>query len=165
MANPARVKRQVIGVANAAFAERMVETLKSHGSVRSWVVHGGGLDELTTTGMSTVLELDNGEIRHHSVDPRELGLAQARNEDLSGGYPAENAEAVQRVLAGVEGPHRDIVVLNAGAGLVVAGTAATLAGGIELARESIDSGAAAMSLARFVEASQDAASADALGDA
>ncbi len=157
MANPGRVRRQVIGVANAAFAERMVETLKSHGSVRSWVVHGGGLDELTTTGSSQVLELDNGEIRHLTVDPTEFGLAPARNQDLSGGEPAENAEAVRRVLAGNAGPHRDIVVLNAGAGLVVSGTVDSLADGVALAQHTIDSGAGEATLERFVAASQEAA--------
>jgi anthranilate phosphoribosyltransferase len=164
MASPARVKRQVIGVANEAFAERMIETLKSHGSVRSWVVHGGGLDELTTTGTSTVLELDDGEIRRHSVDPRELGLAPARIEDLAGGEPGENADAVRRVLSGALGAHRDIVVLNAGAGFVVAGRAASLAEGLEMACESIDTGAAAITLTRFVEASQEASALDAAAD-
>jgi len=157
MANPGRVRRQVIGVANASFAERMVETLRSHGSVHAWVVHGGGLDELTTTGPSEVIELRDGSIAHFRVDAQEFGLPAARNIDLTGGEPAENAAAVRRVLAGDSGAHRDIVVLNAGAGLVVGGRAATLAEGIALARESIDSGAAADTLDRFVAASQDAA--------
>ena len=157
MANPGRVRRQVIGVANAAFAERMVETLKSHGSIRSWIVHGGGLDELTTTGSSEVLELDNGEIRHLVVDPTEFGLAPARNQDFTGGDPADNAEAVRRVLSGDLGPHRDIVVLNAGAGLVVSGTVDSLADGVALAQRTIDSGASEATLERFVAASQEAA--------
>ena len=157
MANPGRVRRQVIGVANASFAERMVETLRSHGSVHAWVVHGGGLDELTTTGPSDVIELRDGHISHFRIDAQEFGLAQARTADLTGGEPDENAEAVRRVLAGEAGPHRDIVVLNAGAGLVVGGRATTLAEGIALARETIDSGAGAATLDRFVAASQAAA--------
>ncbi len=157
MANPARVRRQVIGVANAAFAERMVETLRTHGSIHAWVVHGNGLDELSTTGGSEVTELLDGEIRHLQVDPTELGLARVRNEDLEGGDPPHNADVVRRVLGGETGPHRDIVVLNAGAGLVVGGKAATLADGVTLATEAIDSGAAAATLDAFVAASQQAA--------
>ncbi len=157
MANPGRVRRQVIGVANAAFAERMIETLRTHGSVHAWVVHGGGLDELTTTGSSQVIELRDGEIDHFTVDPRELGLAPARNEDLSGGEPAENADVVRRVMGGERGPHRDIVVLNAGAGLVVGGRAASLADGVALAAETIDDGTAGETLRRLAEASQEAA--------
>ena len=157
MANPGRVRRQVIGVANAAFAERMVETLRAHGSEHAWVVHGGGLDELTTTGPSRVIELRDGEIDHFEVDAAELGLARARSSDLTGGERAENAAVVRSVLAGTVGPHRDIVVLNAGAGLVVGGRADSLADGIAMAGEAIDSGAAAATLDRLVAASQAAA--------
>ncbi len=116
MANPGRVRRQVIGVANAAFAERMVETLYTHGSVHAWVVHGGGLDELTTTGVSEVIELRHGEIDHFTVDPEALGLAPARSSDLTGGDRAENAAVVRAVLAGDPGPHRDIVAAQRGRG-------------------------------------------------
>jgi anthranilate phosphoribosyltransferase len=157
MANPGRVRRQVIGVANAAFAERMVETLRSHGSRHAWVVHGMGLDELTTTGRSEVIELDHGIVRHFRVDPEALGLARAHDEDLIGGDPALNAAIVRRVLAGDPGPHRDIVVLNAGAGLVVGGRVPTIADGIDLAQQAIDSGAAGETLERLVKASQEAA--------
>jgi len=157
MANPGRVRRQVIGVANAGFAERMIETLRTHGSVHAWVVHGGGLDELTTTGSSQVIELREGEIDHFTVDPAEFGFGRARNEDLSGGDPAENAEVVRRVLGGEPGPHRDIVVLNAGAGLVVGGAADSLAAGVAIAAEAIDSGAGTETLRKLAAASQEAA--------
>ena len=157
MANPGRVRRQVIGVANAAFAERMIETLRTHGSIHAWVVHGGGLDELTTTGTSQVIELRQGEIDHFTVDPAALGLARARYEDLSGGEPAENADVVRRVLGGEPGPHRDIVVLNAGAGLVVGGKADTLQDGVDLAARTIDQGAAVETLRKLIDASQEAA--------
>ena len=157
MANPGRVRRQVIGVANASFAERMVETLRSHGSVHAWVVHGGGLDELTTTGPSQVIELLDGEIHHFTIDPVELGFDRVRNEDLTGGDPSENAEAVRRVLAGDAGPHRDIVVLNAGAGLVVGGKVDSLSDGITEAAAAIDRGDAQATLERLVKASQAAA--------
>ncbi len=157
MANPGRVRRQVIGVANAAFAERMIETLRTHDSIHSWVVHGCGLDELTTTGPSQVTELRDGEIRHFGVDPADLGLERARNDDLTGGEPPENAAAVRRVLAGERGPHRDIVLLNAAAGLIVGGAVADLESGLELAARSIDDGAAARALERMVAASREAA--------
>ncbi len=157
MANPGRVKRQVIGVANAAFAERIVETLRTHGSEHAWVVHGCGLDELTTTGISEVIELKDGEIDHFRVDPADLGFDPSRSSDLTGGDRAENAAVVRAVLDGQSGPHRDIVVLNAAAGLVVGGRADTLADGIVVASESIDTGSAAATLDRLVTASQAAA--------
>lgn len=157
MANPGRVQRQVIGVANPDVAERMAETLMRHDAVKSWIVHGNGLDELSTTGVSSVLELDHGEMHRFEVDPEELGLAPAVASDLTGGDPAENAEAVRAVLAGTEGHHRDIVVLNAGAGLVVGAKVDSLADGIARASEAIDNGAAAKTLERLVAASQEAA--------
>jgi anthranilate phosphoribosyltransferase len=153
MANPGRVRRQVIGVANPAVADRMLASLRLHGSVSSWVVHGQGLDELTTTGASTVLELRDGRVRTFSIDPVELGLAPAIPEELVGGTPDVNADAVRRVLGGERGAHRDIVVLNAAAGLVVADVAADMAAGLDLARESIDSGAASRVLDGLVSVS------------
>ena len=153
MANPGRVRRQVIGVANPHVAERMLASLRLHGSVSSWVVHGQGLDELTTTGTSTVLELRNGRVRTFSVDPVELGLAPAIPDELVGGTPEVNAEAVRRVVAGETGAHRDIVILNAAAGLVVADAAADLPTGLDMARASIDSGAAARVLEGLVTVS------------
>ncbi|TPW11559.1 MAG: trpD, partial [Acidimicrobiaceae bacterium] len=151
MANPGRVRRQLIGVANPAVAERMLASLRIHGSDRAWVVHGNGLDELTTTGVSTVLALEDDHVRSFTVDPVELGLAPAIPDELVGGEPSENAEAVRRVLAGDHGAHRNIVVLNAGAALVVAGRVTTLEEGLEVAAKSIDSGSAASTLQRFVE--------------
>jgi anthranilate phosphoribosyltransferase len=158
MANPGRVRRQVIGVANASFADRMIDTLRHHGSVHAWVVHGGGLDELTTTGSSQVIELRDGEVRHFTVDPTELGLPLVHDSDLAGGEPAVNARVVHDVLDGQKGPHRDIVVLNAGAALVVGGKADDLGAGIELAAATIDSGEASATLTRLVAASQEAVS-------
>jgi len=157
MANPGRVRRQLIGVADPAAAGRMVDTLRGHGSIRAWVVHGAGLDELTTTGTSTVLELDGGEVRSFEVDPVALGLAPAVPADLTGGDPADNAAAVRRVLAGEPGPHRDIVVLNAGAALVVAGRVGSIEEGIEVAGRTIDRGDAAAALERLVAVSRQAA--------
>ena len=143
MANPGRVRRQLIGVADARFAERMLASLRAHGSTDAWVVHGGGLDELTTTGTSTVLALDHeGGARTFTVDPVTLGLAPATHEQLVGGDPAHNAEVVRRVMGGERGPHRDIVVLNAGAALVVSGTCDTLEAGVATAEAAIDAGRA-----------------------
>jgi anthranilate phosphoribosyltransferase len=157
MANPGRVRRQVIGVANPAMADRMLASLRIHGSVKAWVVHGNGLDELTTTGPSTVLALEDDRVRTFTVDPVALGLAPAIPDELVGGEPHENAAAVRRVLAGEHGAHRNIVVLNAAAALVVADRAADLEEGLIMAGESIDSGAAAERLQRMVDESQAAA--------
>mgnify|MGYP000868581025 FL=1 len=154
MANPGRVKRQLIGVANPLVAERMLASLRLHGSKSSWVVHGGGLDELTTTGPSTVLELRGGQVRTFTVEPVSLGLAPAISEELVGGTPAFNADVVRRVMAGEQGAHRNIVVLNAGAGLVVADVASSLEEGVAMAAESIDSGRAESTLAKLISESQ-----------
>jgi len=158
MANPGRVHRQLIGVANPGVAERMLASLRLHGSTRAWVVHGNGLDELTTTGTSTVLALDDGEVRTFTVDPVEHGLAPAIPDELVGGTPDVNAAYARRVFDGEHGAHRNIVVLNAGAALVVAGAVATLDEGIAAAARAIDSGAAASTLDRFIEVSQAALS-------
>lgn len=146
MANPGRVRRQVIGVADPSRAATMVEALRLRGLTHAWVVHGDGLDELTTTGPSTVLALDDGEVREFVVDPVELGLTPATAADLAGGSPEDNADAVRRVLAGEPGAHRDVVLLNAAAALVVAGVADDLAAALERAAASIDDGAAAAAL-------------------
>jgi anthranilate phosphoribosyltransferase len=154
MANPGRVRRHVIGVANPAVAERMLASLRIHGALKAWVVHGSGLDELTTTGTSTVLALDGDHVSSFEVDPVKLGLAPAIMDELEGGLPSQNADAVRRVLAGEQGAHRNIVLLNAAAAMVVADQATNLADGIALAEASIDSGAAAATLDRFVAESQ-----------
>ncbi len=154
MANPGRVKRQLIGVADPRFAEPMIETLERQGLTDAWVVHGEGMDELTTTGPSRVLALSGGTITEFSIDPAEYGLARATADDLRGGAPEENALAVRRVLAGEQGPHRDIVLLNAGAGLVVSGRAGDVAAGIAMAASSIDEGHAQARLDALIRVSQ-----------
>lgn len=156
MANPGRVRRHLIGTANPAMAERMLASLRLHGSTNAWVVHGNGLDELTTTGPSQVLALDNDRVRSFTVDPIALGLAPAVREELVGGTPEENADAVHRVMDGDHGAHRNIVLLNAAAGLVAAGRVDDLPEGIEQAAAAIDSGAAAALLKQLVEVSQQA---------
>ena len=155
LANPAGVRRQVVGVADAAMAERMARVLAARGSQRVLVVHGDdGLDELTTTTTSTVVELVDGEVRTTTVDPADLGIGRAAPSDLTGGDADANAAVAKRVLAGEPGAHRDIVVLNAAAGLVAAGAAADLAAGVTRACQSIDTGAAAGALDRLVATSQ-----------
>lgn len=153
MANPAGVRRQLIGVADPGLAEVMVAALAARGSTHAWVVHGGGLDELSTTGPSTVIELRYGTVTSTVVDPTALGLDVVDASALVGGSPEVNAAVVRRVLSGEPGPHRDIVVLNAGAALVVADRAGDLIEGVEMAVESIDSGRAAAVLDRLVAVS------------
>lgn len=157
MANPGRVRRQLIGVANPSVAERMLASLRLHGTERAWIVHGGGIDELTTTDVSTVLALDNDTVHTFTVDPVALGFAPAIPDELVGGTPPQNAEYVRRVLKGEHGAHRNIVVLNAAAGLVVAGVVDSMEEGIVLAASSIDEGNAARTLERWITESQAAA--------
>lgn len=161
LANPARVRRQVVGVPDPAMAERMLATLAELGAERAMVFHGAdGLDELTTTTVSDVLELRDGDVHRSVVDPADLGIARAERAALVGGDPAHNAEVVRRVLDGEPGPVRDVVVLNASAALVTAGVAADLAHGLDVARDAIDSGRAGSALDRFVKVSHATADAE-----
>ncbi len=162
LANPGRARYQLVGVGDGRVAERVATVLGSAGAERAWVVHGhDGLDELSTVAPSTVVEWRPGPAGLHSfvVDPARLGLAPARLEDLKGGDPAANAAAARAVLSGEAGPHRDIVLLNAAAALVVVGQAADLEDGIHQAAGSLDSGAAADSLDRLVSLSRSEADA------
>jgi anthranilate phosphoribosyltransferase len=154
LSNPAGVRRQVIGVFSSAWLKPMAEVLRNLGSERVWVVHGGdGLDEITTTAATSVVELAGGEIRSFELKPEDAGLPRADPAALKGGDPAHNAEALKRVLEGERNAYRDIGVLNAAAALVVAGAAETLAAGAGLAARAIDSGAALASLRRLVAVS------------
>lgn len=156
MANPARVRRYVVGVADPAMAERMVGVLRAAGALDALVVHGDdGLDELTTTTTSTMWRWDGASIRRSTVDPGALGLAPASPEALRGGDPSVNRRFAEAVLAGEPGAHRDIVCLNAAAGLLVAGVVEDLVAGLTRACESIDSGAAAVALDRLVAVSHE----------
>jgi len=158
LANPARACYQVIGVSEPDMALKMLGVMAANGCRRAMVVHGAdGLDELSTTGLSRVHELtSDGTILHGVVDPEALGFPKASIEDLRGGDAVRNAEAVRRVLAGVSGPHRDISVLNAAAGLMVVGLAPDLEGGIELANAVIDDGRALAVLDGLVRVSKEA---------
>jgi len=155
LANPARLSRQVVGVGDPAMAEKMAGVLTANGARHVMVVYGhDGLDELTTNGPSTVVESRHGELRVMEVDAAALGLAPARPDQLKGGDAATNAELARRVLAGQRGPHRDIVVLNAAAALVVGEAAHDLASGVEQAAAAVDDGRAAAALERLVACSQ-----------
>ncbi|HSS08567.1 MAG TPA: anthranilate phosphoribosyltransferase [Acidimicrobiales bacterium] len=155
LANPARVRRQVVGVSDPAMADKMISVLESNGATHTLVVFGhDGLDELTTTDTSTVLEYRDGVVRTYVVDPVELGLPKVDGSELLGAEAATNAESARRVLGGEKGPHRDIVILNAAAGIVAAGHAADLVDGLVKAAEAIDSGEAESRLQRLAELSQ-----------
>jgi len=154
LANPARVRRQAVGVSDPSMAERVIGALGELGGERALVFFGhDGLDELTTTTTSTVLELRDGHVECRELDPSTLGIARAESGALAGGDAAGNAQIVHRVLAGQHGPVRDIAVLNAAAALVVADRADDLAAGIDLAVGSIDDGRAAAALEALVRTS------------
>jgi anthranilate phosphoribosyltransferase len=159
LANPARVRRHLLGVSDGRMAEKMAGVLRLRGSERALIVYGhDGLDELTTTTTSSIVELgDDGEVRRYDVDPAAHGLAKAEPASLRGGDAAQNAGFAHKVLGGEPGPHRDIVVLNAAAGLVAAGLAPDLAEGLQVAAAAIDDGRAAASLEALVTVSKAAA--------
>jgi anthranilate phosphoribosyltransferase len=158
--NPARVRHQLVGVSDPMMAPIMLEVLGATGSRRSMIIHADdGLDELSVTSLSTVRELVGDgtgafEVTEWRVDPAALGFAPATMEDLRGGDAAYNASVIRAVLAGEQGPRRDIGVLNAAAGLMVAGRVTDLESGIEAATESIDSGRATAALEALVTTSQ-----------
>jgi anthranilate phosphoribosyltransferase len=154
LTNPARPFAQVVGVSDPGMLRVMAEVLARRG-VRARLFRGAdGLDELTTTTSSSVLDVADGEVRESEFEPGEVGLALASPEDLKGGDVEVGAEIARSVLAGDAGPRRDIVVLNAAAALEVAGVAGSLAEGVEVAARSIDSGAAAATLHRWVAVSR-----------
>jgi anthranilate phosphoribosyltransferase len=151
LTNPARPQAQVVGVSDPRMLPIVAEVLARRGT-RAKVFRGAdGLDELTTTGPSTVYDVRDGELRGSVLDPTDLGLDRADPPALAGGDVEENARIAREVLAGSPGPHRDVVLLNAAAGLEVAGRAADVAEGMLLAAESLDSGAAASVLERWIE--------------
>ena len=154
LANPAGVRRQLVGTSDRAMAEIMLEVLAATGSERAMIVHShDGLDELSTTGPTDIWELRGGETSRHTVDPAEFGLAPASLDDLRGGNASVNADCLRRVFDGQRGAHRDIVTLNASAALVVAEVSGTLAEGLEAAAASIDDGLAGQVLEDFVSVS------------
>lgn len=153
LSNPAGAKRQVVGVFSPDWLMPIAESLRDLGSKHVWVIHGDGLDELTTTGDTQVVELKDGEIHAFTVHPNDVDLETSTMADLTGGDPAHNAEALKAVLAGAKSAYRDIACLNAGAGLLVAGIASDLADGVRRAEAAVDSGDAAKVLEKVVAVS------------
>ena len=154
LANPAGVKRQLIGVFSAAWLTPMAEVLRNLGSERVWITHGAdGLDEMSTTGPTKVVELKNGAIRAFEVAPEEVGLKRVELAALKGGDAAHNAAALQAVLKGARNAYAEIAMLNAAGALVVAGKARELAEGVAMAADALSSGAAARILERLVAVS------------
>ncbi|PBB67229.1 anthranilate phosphoribosyltransferase [Mesorhizobium sp. WSM4312] len=153
LSNPAGVVRQMVGVFLPEWIMPVAETLKALGTEHAWVVHGDGYDEITTTGQTQVAELIGGEIRSFTLTPEEVGLKRHTKDELRGGDAAYNAKALRDMLGGAAGAYRDTVLMNAGAGLVIAGKATTLGDGIALAAQAIDSGRALQVLDRLVEIS------------
>lgn len=157
LANPAGARRQVVGVYDPARLETMAQVLGALGAEHAWVVHGDGLDELTTAGTTQVVEWRDGATRRFTVAPEDAGVARTTLDALRGGDAAHNAAALRRLLHGEPGPYREVVRLNAAAGFVVAGRAADLAEGARLAAAALDDGAAARALDRMVAIGQEAA--------
>ncbi|WP_310540289.1 anthranilate phosphoribosyltransferase [Phenylobacterium sp.] len=146
LTNPANAKRQVMGVFAERWVEPLARVLGALGSERAWVVHGGGMDEMTTTGESVVAEWRDGQARLFTITPEAVGLPRAALADLTGGSPAENAVALRALLDGETGAYRDIVLLNTAAAFLVGEKVETLRDGIELARAVIDDGRAKTAL-------------------
>ncbi len=150
LANPAGVRRQLIGVFAPRWLEPMAEVLRALGSERAWLVHGDGLDEITTTGETEIVALEEGKIRRFHISPESFGIPRAKREDLQGGDAAFNARAIEALFSGASGAYRDIVSLNAAAALVVAGKVRDLPQGLSLALAMLDSGAAARTLGKLI---------------
>jgi len=155
LTNPAGVKRQLTGAFSRALIRPMAETLADLGSDKAWLVHGSdGTDELTITGVSWVAGLDKATVTDFEVHPEDAGLPVHPFEDIIGGTPEENARDFKALLDGVPSAYRDAVLLNSAAALVVADAAPDLKSGVEMARASIDSGAAADKITRVAQVSQ-----------
>jgi anthranilate phosphoribosyltransferase len=154
LANPAGVRRQMVGVFSKQWVLPLAQVLKNLGSESVWVVHGSdGLDEITLAGPTFVAALEGGAIRSFEVSPEDVGLKRVAGEALKGGDSAANAVALQSVLDGMPSPYRDVALLNAAAALVVAGRAKNLKEGLTLGARSIDDGAAAERLKRLIAVS------------
>jgi anthranilate phosphoribosyltransferase len=149
MTNPAGVARLMVGAGDARAAPRMADVLRRLGTERAFVVHGEGIDELPLDGSGVRYDVTPEGVGYEAVSPESVGLARAAREALAGGTPAQNAEIVEAVLRGVDGPRRDVVLLNAAAALELAGRAASLGEGVVLAGATIDSGAAVDRLERL----------------
>ena len=160
LTNPAGAARQLVGVPRPELTELVARSLVLLGTERAWVVHGAdGLDEISTTGYTKVSECRDGAVNTFYLHPADVGLSKSTCESLRGGEAKDNAAIARSILGGAPGSQRDIVLLNAGASLLISGQAATIPEGIAMAAEAIDSGRAAKTLDTLVQASQDGAAA------
>ena len=154
LSNPAGVKRQMVGVFSRQWIEPLAQVLKNLGSQAAWVVHGSdGLDEITTAGPTYVAALENGAVRSFEIAPEDVGLQRVKPEALRGGEAKDNAGALMDVLKGKKGAFRDVALINAAAGLMVAGRAKDLKQAVALAAKSLDSGEAEGCLDRLIAVS------------
>ena len=143
LTNPAGARAQVVGVYSPDLVRTIAEVLASLGARRAFVVHGAaGIDELSPAGPNLVCEVVDGGVREREIDPLELGVPRCAPEELRGGSPDENAEAIRDVFAGADGGRRDAILLNAAGAIAAGGHAEDLHEGLELARQAVDSGAA-----------------------
>jgi anthranilate phosphoribosyltransferase len=158
LTNPAGAARQVIGVSDPAFLETIAGALARLGARKALVVSSeDGLDEMSTAGSTTVVEVDGSEIHSYVLAPEDVGLRRGAYEDVAGGPPEQNAAVTRRIFAGEDGPARDLAVLNAGAAIYVAGRADTLEAGVRAAEEALDSGRATEALDTLVALTQELA--------
>lgn len=154
LTNPTGAKRQVLGVGRADLVGTMAEVLARLGAERALVVHGKeGLDELSISGPTLVADARDGQVSRYEIEPGDVGLKLSPIEAIAGGVPEQNAAIITSVLNGEEGPRRDVLLINAGAGIVAAGLTPDIADGVRLAAESIDSGRARAALESLVELS------------
>jgi anthranilate phosphoribosyltransferase len=155
LTNPAGVRRQLLGVFAPQWVVPIAEVMRDLGSESVWVVHGEGLDEITTTGKTSVAALENGKIRTFELSPADFGVSPCALAAIKGGDGVANAAALREVLSGVKNAYRDIALANAAASLVIAGKVETIASGMKLATESLDSGATAVALDKLIAVSND----------
>jgi anthranilate phosphoribosyltransferase len=157
LSSPARVKKQLFGVYSPEWLIPGAEALRDLGLTSAWVVHGSGLDEITTTGPSQVAELKDGEIRSFELRPDDFGVETVSLDAIRGGDGAVNAAALRDVLGGAKTPYRDVALCNAAASLIVAGKAKDVTEGMHLASQSLDTGSAARALETLITISNSAA--------
>jgi anthranilate phosphoribosyltransferase len=151
LTNPAGANRQVLGVFSPKFVEPLAGVLNALGTERALVVHGDGMDDLTVSGETFITEVKDGELKSYTLTPEAVGLKRSRRDDLLGGDGAENAQTLREILAGnIQGAKRDVVLLNAGAGLYISDKAISIKEGVELARDLIDSGKASEKLEEYL---------------
>lgn len=155
LSNPAGAKRQLLGVFSPHWLVPLAEVLRDLGSESIWVVHGDGMDEITTTGVTHVAALEDGKIRTFDLTPKDFGVETAAMDDLKGGDGIANAAALRDVLGGRKNAYRDISLCNAAAALVVAGRAETLSDAMKIATDALDHGKAAEVLDRLVAVSNE----------